>query len=190
MLALSAIGALFALIGQTYPAGADNWQLFALWAALGLPLAICARADCVWSAWAVVALAGVVLWDRAHIPFGEPVDATAVHGAATITALLLTVGLSRIVHRYTGAGRWAFSTALVLTMLFVTATALFDLDHSFGNYYGLSLILTGAAALAIARARPSNVFAASVVALSLVLLVAVGVKVALLPDLWSSFLAR
>ena len=32
-------GGLFASIGQTYQTGADPWQLFALWAALGLPLA-------------------------------------------------------------------------------------------------------------------------------------------------------
>ena len=32
-------GGLRAGIGQTYQAGADPWQLFAVWAALGLPLA-------------------------------------------------------------------------------------------------------------------------------------------------------
>ena len=38
LLALLAIGGLFAYFGQTYQTGADPWQLFALWAALVLPL--------------------------------------------------------------------------------------------------------------------------------------------------------
>ena len=40
LLATAAVGGLFALIGQTYPSGADAWQLFALWAALALPFAL------------------------------------------------------------------------------------------------------------------------------------------------------
>lgn len=34
------VGAIFALIGQTYQTGADAWQLFALWSVLQLPLLI------------------------------------------------------------------------------------------------------------------------------------------------------
>lgn len=45
------IGGLFALIGQIYQTGADPWQLFALWAALQLPL------------WLVLPnVAGALLW--------------------------------------------------------------------------------------------------------------------------------
>ena len=38
LLAMLGMGALFAYFGQTYQTGADPWQLFALWAALSLPL--------------------------------------------------------------------------------------------------------------------------------------------------------
>ena len=38
LLALLGIGGLFAYFGQTHQTGADPWQLFALWAALVLPL--------------------------------------------------------------------------------------------------------------------------------------------------------
>ena len=58
MLATAAVGGLLALIGQTYPSGADAWQLFAWWAALALPFALAARSDAIWSLWAVVATAG------------------------------------------------------------------------------------------------------------------------------------
>ena len=37
------IGALLALVGQTYQTGADPWQLFATWALLLLPLAALGR---------------------------------------------------------------------------------------------------------------------------------------------------
>ncbi len=54
LLALLGIGALFAFFGQTYQTGADPWQLFALWAALALPLCLGARSDVLWAPWALV----------------------------------------------------------------------------------------------------------------------------------------
>jgi uncharacterized membrane protein len=52
-------GVLLAVIGQTYQTGADAWQLFALWALLGVPWALGARAPAHW--WLVMVLANVVL---------------------------------------------------------------------------------------------------------------------------------
>ena len=59
-------GALFAYFGQTYQTGADPWQLFALWAALALPLALVVRHDAVWAPWTLTATLAVVLWVQAH----------------------------------------------------------------------------------------------------------------------------
>lgn len=42
------VGALLALVGQTYQTGADPWQLFALWALLILPFAWVAGFDGLW----------------------------------------------------------------------------------------------------------------------------------------------
>ena len=53
--AMLAAGGLFALIGQIYQTGADTWQLFALWAALTLPLALIARTRLCWLLWFVLA---------------------------------------------------------------------------------------------------------------------------------------
>ena len=54
-------GGLCASIGQTYQTGADPWQLFALWAALTLPLCLGLRHDVLWTAWTVVALTAALL---------------------------------------------------------------------------------------------------------------------------------
>lgn len=48
------LGALFALIGQTYQTGADTWQLFAVWAALMLPFALAGRWAPLWLLWAAI----------------------------------------------------------------------------------------------------------------------------------------
>lgn len=48
------MGALLALVGQTYQTGADIWELFALWAALITPLALLGRSAAVWTLWALL----------------------------------------------------------------------------------------------------------------------------------------
>lgn len=48
------LGALLALVGQTYQTGADIWELFALWAALITPLAALGRSASVWGVWLVL----------------------------------------------------------------------------------------------------------------------------------------
>ncbi|MFC4277550.1 GDYXXLXY domain-containing protein [Achromobacter aloeverae] len=60
-LATVLLGALLALIGQTYQTGADNWELFAAWAVLMLPWAVAARSQGLWLLWALLVNAAVVL---------------------------------------------------------------------------------------------------------------------------------
>ena len=43
-----------------------SWQLFAVWAALALPLCLAARSDVLWAPWALVAMTGISLWVHAH----------------------------------------------------------------------------------------------------------------------------
>ena len=65
-----AIGVLFAGLGQVYQTGRDPWQLFALWALLGLPLTLAARSNALWIPWVAVVFIAVQLqhtdggWDR------------------------------------------------------------------------------------------------------------------------------
>ncbi|RYE78938.1 MAG: DUF2157 domain-containing protein [Oxalobacteraceae bacterium] len=163
LLVLVAIGGLFAYFGQTYQMGADPWQLFAVWAALALPLACCARTDTVWAAWALVALVGIALWERAHTG-SDAVTIIAALGAAGLTLALRTFG-----RRYLGVGDWAYRVALVLTASWVTTLALLSLDswvpaHA---HYWFSVILASAAGALLAYTKPFDIFPASVVALCL-----------------------
>lgn len=61
-LACVALGALLALIGQTYQTGANTWELFAVWAALMLPWAIAGRSASVWLLWVAVVNTALLLW--------------------------------------------------------------------------------------------------------------------------------
>jgi uncharacterized membrane protein len=49
------VGALFALIGQTYQTGADTFELFAVWAIAILPWAFVARFPALWLFWLLLA---------------------------------------------------------------------------------------------------------------------------------------
>jgi uncharacterized membrane protein len=169
LLGLLATGGLFAYFGQTYQTGADPWQLFALWAGLTLPLALLARSDSVWSAWVVVALAGIALWDHARAGYSWRFggDAPGVHLAASCGVILVTLLVSRLARRRTGAGTWSFNMAASLSALFITVSAVADLLNGTSLYYATSLVLSGAAAWALASPRRFDVFAASVIGLAL-----------------------
>jgi uncharacterized membrane protein len=176
LFALIATGGLFAYFGQTYQTGADTWELFAAWAALALPLAFCARSDAVWSAWAIVASTGLALWCGAHTGFSARSGAgpDGVYMIATGGGLGLTLLLSKVLRRHTGAGDWAFGIAMVLTTILATGTALADLELSPALHYGFCLLLGGAAAAVLAQGRPFDVFSASVVGLALNVLLFAG----------------
>jgi len=56
------IGALLALVGQTYQTGADPWQLFAIWALMITPLAIIEGASSLWLLWLVLCNTAMALY--------------------------------------------------------------------------------------------------------------------------------
>jgi uncharacterized membrane protein len=65
------LGALLALIGQTYQTGADTYELFAVWAAAILPWALVARFPALWVLWlALVNLAASLYHQTFHGVFG------------------------------------------------------------------------------------------------------------------------
>lgn len=186
LLALVATGGLFAYFGQTYQTGADPWQLFAVWAALALPLACCARADTVWAAWALIALVGIALWEHAHAgyawqarPEGAALKIIATAGAAGLTLALRTFG-----RRYLGVGDWAYRLALVLTASWVTILAILELGRAMPSaaYYWFGVLLAGGAGALIAHAKPFDIVAASVIALCLNVLLVAGLIKLLVDD--------
>jgi uncharacterized membrane protein len=70
LLAAIVLGALFALIGQTYQTGADTWELFAAWAALMLPFALAGRWAPLWLLWAGLVNLALYLWFDSGGRFG------------------------------------------------------------------------------------------------------------------------
>lgn len=170
LLAFLGIGGLFAYFGQTYQTGADPWQLLALWAALALPLCLGVRSDALWAPWAVVVVGGAALWVHAHSGHRWHLDADGlpvhlVGWAAAASAALL---LSPLLKRITGAGVWAFRTALTLVVISVSLSALGGLFHQpVALHYGLGLALLGLAALLMARPAAFEIYGLSAVALGL-----------------------
>lgn len=165
-----ATGALLAFFGQTYQTGADAWQLFALWAALILPMAAGVRADTVWSAWALVAVTAVSLWMLAHTGHrwrAEPADLPAqLIGWALALGLAMALG-SRFGQRF-GAGLWARRTAACLAVALVTATAVAALFGEHPTVHALlALLVLTAAAGAASRPAAFELFTLSASALGL-----------------------
>lgn len=177
LLALLGIGGLFAFFGQTYQTGADPWQLFALWAVLALPLCLAARSDVLWAPWALVVVTAIALWTHAFVGHRwrvQPDDLLA-HGLAWTALALLVAGLSRPLARVTGAGAWALRTAITLSVISVSATAIGGLFSSnVGPQYRLGLALFCVAVIGLAQRRFFEVYALSAVMLSLNTLVVAG----------------
>ena len=170
LLALLAIGALFAYFGQTYQTGADPWQLFAVWALLALPLCLAARSDVLWAPWALVVMTGISLWVHAHTGHRWRVrpDDLAAHLSGWLAALVLIGFLSAPLRNVTGAGVWGQRVALALAVVMITSTAIGGLV---GNqallHYALGLAVLALAAFLLARDDTFEIFGLSAVALSL-----------------------
>jgi uncharacterized membrane protein len=186
LLALLAIGGLFAYFGQTYQTGADPWQLFAIWAALALPFCIAARSDVLWAPWALIVMTGISLWVHAHTGHSWRVQADDLmaHLSGWLAALVGVAALSAPCRRYTGAGAWALRTALALAVVMITTTAIAALVGSQALlHYGLGVLVLAGAAAMLARAEAFDVFGLSAVALGLDVLLVGGLAYALFHNL-------
>lgn len=171
ILAFLATGGLFALIGQTYQTGADPWQLFAIWAAVGLPWAFAARSDALWVVWSVVAHLAIGLWlaTFAHVGWWTLDPGVTVMGwamALTVTGLLspLMPGKSWI-----GETHWSFRLSMLLAIGLVTqagVAALFA-GREVSIVYWLAIFLLGALAYALIALPKLDLVLVSVMGLSL-----------------------
>lgn len=177
LVTLLAQGGVLAFFGQTYQTGADAWQLFALWAALGLPLALAARHDTAWLPWILVSMLAVSLWASATAgpPWRMHEEATGIHFTswAMDAALILLVAPLAAMRCLTGAGLWSFRAAVLLTVCHISSAALSALFMSHpGAHYGMgSFVLLIAAT--IFSSLLFDIFALSVAVLAFdVLLIA------------------
>jgi len=178
LLGLLGIGGLFAYFGQTYQTGADPWQLFALWAALALPVALGARTDIVWAAWVIVAVTGITAWDAAQSGWWRfASEDLGAHMLAALLATLLAVLMSQPLARFSGAGKVAFNLAVLCATVSLGSAgllALFASGTGGALYYLLGLALLGVAAGFLAQHRLFDVTALSVIALGLIVLLIAG----------------
>lgn len=178
-LALLGIGGLLADLGQTYQTGADPWQLFALWAALGTPLCLGTRNDLLWSLWSLVAMTGIALWIHAETgqSWHPRAGALPTHALGWSLGALITVALGPLGHRLTGAGPWAARLSVTLLAVLISSAAILSLIGGItALVYWLGLAVSIAAALGLARARRLDVYALSVTALVLSTLVVAGLS--------------
>lgn len=158
-----AIGALLTCLGISYPTGADPWQLFAWWCGLTLPMCIGLRADLFWIAWTTTAMTTIWLWAHAGAGPGWQI-------AAWCLALGLVFGLSPLLARYTGAGRRAYRSAMLMFLLIVVKPGLHALFASFDSaetIFGAACLLIGFAGLTCSRRGLFDLFNLTIVALAL-----------------------
>ena len=170
LVALLSIGGLFAYFGQTYQTGADPWQLFALWAALALPLCLVARSDVLWTPWMLVLSTAATLWVQAHARHSWHVesDDLPVYLAGWLAVLLACALVSPLLARWTGAGSWALRLGLVLLTILITGSAvsaLFGRDIASPYWAGLALLAVAGALLS--NRKFFDVFGLSAVTLGL-----------------------
>lgn len=170
LLALLAIGGLFAYFGQTYQTGADPWQLFAVWAVLALPLCLSVRSDVLWTPWALVVVTGISLWIHAHTSHSwrvGPQDLRVFAMGWTAT-ILLTFILSPLLQRLSGAGPWALRTTVTLAAVMITTTALTALfQRDALTLYWLGLLLLMVAAGGLASQQLFEIYGLSAISLGL-----------------------
>jgi len=170
LVALLAIGGLFAYFGQTYQTGADPWQLFALWAALALPLCLAARSDVLWTPWMLVFSTGATLWIQAHARHSWHVesDDLPVYFSGWLAVLLACALVSPLLARWTGAGSWALRLGLVLLTILITGSAVSALfGNTIASPYWAGLALLAVAGVLLSTRKFFDVFGLSAVALGL-----------------------
>ncbi len=168
------IGALFAYFGQTYQTGADPWQLFALWAVLGLPICIALRSDTLWTPWVLVAAVGVALWLNAHTQHGWRVrqEYFLSYLMASVMGAVLVGVLSPFLRRWTGAGHWSFRAAILFFAWSVAAfgiAGLFSKDIAPQYVLAVALLLGSCAALMLPKLF--DTFGLSIFSLGVIVLV-------------------
>ncbi|WP_427184416.1 GDYXXLXY domain-containing protein [Bordetella bronchialis] len=138
------LGALLALVGQTYQTGADTWELFALWTVLLLPWAVAARSQGVWLLWIILANIALALLLGERVlswwaVFDGPGFPSLVVSAADLLMLAVWELCARRWHARTGVG----PRVLALLAVGVLALALVfgeSVVEGLGTYTGLAWV--------------------------------------------------
>lgn len=170
------VGALLALIGQTYQTGADTFELFVVWAAAILPWALIARLPALWVLWLALVNLAVVLYFQAFrgllgVLFGPERQLWLLFGLNTL-ALAAWEGLALAGLAWLRE-RWALRLLATASGALVTALAVIDIFSK--NDFGLGgpvWLIWLAAAYAVYRRRIKDVYVLAGGVLSAVVVVA------------------
>ncbi|MGL4354945.1 MAG: DUF2157 domain-containing protein [Aeromonas popoffii] len=121
------IGALLALVGQTYQTGADPWQLFATWALMLLPLAALGQSPLLWTlSWLLGQLALVLYWRLGLFTLFVAFDEEALGWSLTLLNAALWGLLSLVPARHTLLPASLPGLAAGLGVTLLALLALFD----------------------------------------------------------------
>jgi uncharacterized membrane protein len=157
-LATIALGALLALIGQTYQTGADTWELFALWTVLALPWTLAARNAAQWLTWGFLLNLAVGLWLGLRVAWGwfGSLEPLLCQGLLNLALLALWELAGTRWPEFRGRiGRRLLAAAAIAMLTF---SAMDDIVGDFGDgrglpfatWFGASSAMWLAATLAIA----------------------------------------
>ena len=178
------LGALLALIGQTYQTGADPWQLFAMWALLAVPWMIAAKRDLLWSFWILICATGISLWVGARVGGIANIlfDSYWQIGVDWLMWFLL-VAVAYGIERFAlptdtnYRPQWTLRLALVLALAAITAYAATAIFAQNPGTFVLGLVLVGLVCSAVWARQPRDLAALSVAVLALdVLLISAWIR--------------
>lgn len=172
------VGALLALVGQTYQTGADPWELFATWALFVLPWVVVSRFSPLWLFWLALVNLSVSLYYHAFagffgILFGAEGLWWTLAGVNTAALTAWELAASRGVPWL--AERWApriVATAAAGYVTLLAAWGIIDRDTmGIAEFTGYFVWL--ACAYAIYRRRVRDLYVLALGVLSIVIVVAV-----------------
>lgn len=143
IIAILGSGATLACIGQTYPTGAEPWQLFALWAILNAPFCYAIRSDALWVLWAIITNTATTLVIQQNARTWGDSDATALYAQLMALGVIAAIAaLFRLPLRdMIGSGKWTAACSLLLATLSVCSAMIRSLgSHQTAPYwFGLAL---------------------------------------------------
>lgn len=178
LLAVLLVGALLALVGQTYQTGADPWELFATWAVFVLPWVAISRFAPLWLFLLLLINLAVILYYRTFVDM-----VWIIFSAETIWWILAGVNTVALVVWELAAGRgvpwlaerWSPRTIATAAAGFVTVLAVLGIvDRKVGGLAEIG-VYSGwlAGAYVVYRHRVRDLYVLSIGVLSLIIVVAV-----------------
>lgn len=178
LLATLLVGALLALVGQTYQTGADPWELFATWALFALPLVAVSRFSPLWLLLLTLVNLAVSLYYHAFagffgLLFGTEAVGWTLAGVNTAALIAWELAASRGVTWL--AERWAPRIVATAAAGFLTLLAAWGIiDHNrggFAEFIGYAAWL--ACAYSIYRHKVRDLYVLALGVLSLVIVISV-----------------